>query len=362
MSNVVFILGAGCSKECGAPLMSNFLDVAQNLYKTNNVGSEAQHFERVFKAIGFLQAVHSKSQLDLKNIESIFNAFEIANTLKKLPGFKPEDIPEVIKSLKELIVTTLENTVKFPTRREVILAPQPYLDFASLVKYILNNALPKRTVSVITFNYDIALDVSFIRSGIPITYCLDDNSNQREIPLLKLHGSLNWASKISDNSIIPLPLEMYFQHYHAQGFQETSTCSIPMGKQLKACFEQFLHVEVKDEPVLVPPTWNKAEYYQTISKVWSNAAKELGEAEHVFIIGYSLPVTDAFFRLLFALGTVGNSPFQRVEVFNPDKNGETVSKFESLMGPGAIARFSYIYQGFSESIATIRGYFPPRPQ
>ena len=111
MSNVVFILGAGCSKTCGAPLMVDFLDVAQNLYNTDNVSEKAQHFNNVFKAIGALQGVHSKSQLDISNIETVFNAFEIANTLKKLPGYLPEDIPEVVKSLKAVIVTTFSSHI-----------------------------------------------------------------------------------------------------------------------------------------------------------------------------------------------------------------------------------------------------------
>jgi hypothetical protein len=78
MSNVVFILGAGASKQAGAPLMANFLDVSTDLLRANRVGESKVHFERVFTAIGGLQAVHSKAQLDLNNIESIFTALDIS--------------------------------------------------------------------------------------------------------------------------------------------------------------------------------------------------------------------------------------------------------------------------------------------
>ncbi len=60
MSNVVFILGAGCSKDCGAPLMADFLDVAKRLHNTNSTDAQAADFTKVFKAIGSLQRVHSK--------------------------------------------------------------------------------------------------------------------------------------------------------------------------------------------------------------------------------------------------------------------------------------------------------------
>lgn len=107
MSNVVFILGAGASKQCGAPLMANFLDVASRLYQTGVTGDKKEDFERVFHAIGALQAVHSKAQLDLTNIESVFSALEIANVLEKLPNTESSDIPSIISSLKKLIVKTL---------------------------------------------------------------------------------------------------------------------------------------------------------------------------------------------------------------------------------------------------------------
>ena len=117
MSDVVFILGAGASKQCGAPLMAEFLDVANSLLRKKEVDAEREHFDRVFNAIGALQAVHSKAQLDLTNIESVFTALEIARVLGKLPGSKAEDIPIVISSLKEVIVKTLEMTIEFPLRQ-----------------------------------------------------------------------------------------------------------------------------------------------------------------------------------------------------------------------------------------------------
>src|SRR5690606_2496781 len=121
-----FILGAGASKDCGAPLMNEFLDTASRLLSINDVNGKNEDFVRVFKAISSLQAVHSKSQIDLNNIESIFTALEIANVLQKLPGFKPEEIPLAIASLKELIVVTLERTIDFPTEGNDILATDSY--------------------------------------------------------------------------------------------------------------------------------------------------------------------------------------------------------------------------------------------
>ena len=114
MSNVVFILGAGASKQAGAPLMATFLDVAADLLRSDQVGNTRPHFERVFAAIGGLQAVHSKAQLDLNNIESIFTALELGRIIQRVPGMTAAAIPAAIASLKEVIVKTLEVTMPFP--------------------------------------------------------------------------------------------------------------------------------------------------------------------------------------------------------------------------------------------------------
>jgi hypothetical protein len=339
--------------------MADFLDVASNLHSTGKVGDKAPHFERVFKAIAALQAVHSKSQLDLNNIESIFNAFEMANILGKLPSFKPEEIQGLIDSLKKVIETTIELTIRFPTQHSHIGTPVPYDDFASLLSYIMSEAFPKRNVSVITFNYDIAIDMALYRAGIGQDYGLGSSTVPGAVPLLKLHGSLNWALKVDDNNVIPLTLDKYLQVYHANPFHDTSICYVPIGTQLEEYFSKQ-NIKVKAEPVIVPPTWNKVEQHKALSQVWACAAKELGEAEYIFIIGYSLPETDAFFRLLYALGTVGDVPFKKIEVFNPENSGKTRKRFEALLGSGAIARFNYEPLNFAQSISIIRHYFPGR--
>jgi hypothetical protein len=356
MSNIVFILGAGCSQLAGAPLIDEFLDKAYDLYITGRVRAKDEHFERVFKARGLLQAVHSKAQLNLYNIESIFNAFEIASTINKLPGFKSDEIPQVIQSLKEVIVATLENTVVFPTKGSSIGIPRPYDVFANLVNYLTGEATPKRTVSIITFNYDIAIDAALHISRIPYDYCTR-NTDCSVIPLLKLHGSLNWASRRTDNTIIPLTLSDYFKHYSIKFPQDYMELRIPIGTQLKEYFSKHSQEQVNDEPFIVPPTWNKADQYSSINSVWSRAAYDLGEAEYIFIIGYSLPQTDAFFRLLYALGTVSNTPLKSIQIFNPDNTAYIQERFESILGPGAKARYQYNPRTFEDANSAIRYYF-----
>lgn len=180
MSNVVFILGAGCSKSCGAPLMADFLDVASHLYNTAEPNDKSEFFELVFRAIGSLQRVHSKSQLDINNIESVFTAFEIADTIDKLPGFESSEIPKVVSALKKLIVDTLEKTISFPISNGHILTPVAYKQFVELLRDIKYECSPRRDVSVLTFNYDIVADWALYQAKLGLDYGFCDENNKKK--------------------------------------------------------------------------------------------------------------------------------------------------------------------------------------
>ena len=72
----------------------------------------------------------------------------------------------------------------------------------------------------------------------------------------------------------------------------------------------------------------KTEYHNSLSIVWKKAAQLLSEAENIFVIGYSLPESDSFFRYLYGLGTVGDFMLKRFWIFDPDQSGAVKSRFE----------------------------------
>ena len=341
--------------------MGNFLDVASDLLRSNAVQEKRTEFEKVFAAIGALQAVHSKAQLDLNNIESIFTVLELGKIIQRIPNLTPEEIPATISALKELIVKTLEVTMVFPTQERYILVPKPYDAFASLIQHLRKDAHPSQTVSVISFNYDIGVDMGLFREGLGPDYVFDKPKNVRDsIQLLKLHGSLNWATETTSKRILPLHLSDYFQSYSLNAYGHRNETKVPIGSHLVEYFKRYSSpsIEVDPEPVIVPPSWNKADYHNALSEVWSSAAQHLSEAEHIFVLGYSLPETDSFFRHLYALGSTGKAPLRRFAVFNPDTSGDTNRRFQSLLGPGAIARYEYHPMTFDAAIAHIKKLFP----
>jgi hypothetical protein len=274
-----------------------------------------------------------------------------------------DEIPKTISALKDLIVKTLEVRMRFPVGGGSILAPTPYQEFAKLLEHIRSKSTRPHSVSVITFNYDIAVDLALNNARMGPYYALDETQKRPDfVPLLKLHGSLNWAKGTADQGILPLHLANYLGMPAAYTLptDEVET-TLPIGSVLRRLFVQQLLIEVEQDPVIVPPTWNKADYHQALTTVWANAAKHLSEAAYIFVIGYSLPSTDSFFRHLYALGSVGTAPLRAFWVCNPERtDGPVDTRFQEILGPGAKARYRYLEMNFDLAIEVIRALFPPK--
>jgi NAD-dependent SIR2 family protein deacetylase len=357
MSEVVFILGAGASKEAGAPLMADFLDKADELRKHGKVNQFKPDFDCVFNAISALQPVHSKAQLDLDNIESVFAAFEMARLINKLPGVRSDDIKSLLISIRKLIFVTLDRTITYPVRDEHIYPNDSYNALAKLLSDFNDDGRQNRC-SIITFNYDLALDYAFhFNKYLSADYCLSETTKPGDTPLMKLHGSLNWARCSKCGKIIPWDIHAFFQEFHHPFLEESKFVCLDLASKLSSSSLKHCGQNVKPDPVIVPPTWNKTQHHQDLSKVWSRAARELSDAENIFVSGYSLTESDLFFRYLFALGSVGQSRIKRFWVFDPDEQNIVRPRFENLIGSGTRARFRFEKLKFRDAINIISREF-----
>lgn len=356
--NHLFIFGAGASKEAGGPLMYDFLDKAQDLLRLNTCGviEAKREFDMVFEAVAELQAIHAKAFLDLNNLEVLFGAIEMGKLLRKLGTRTPDQIQELHNALITLIYKTLECSIAFPVRQSSggpgynsIVPPKPYDSFASIIKDVLKNEPsqdPSR-FSFISFNYDLCLDFTLNFVGLGYDYCLNGKRSTGRIPLLKLHGSINWGMT-EDDLIVPYHIdEVRFDLHDASG-----TVQYDLGSSLtrKEHDGQYL----KGPPVIIPPTWNKHGYHKQLAEVWAVAAEEISMANNIIIIGFSMPETDSFFRYLYALGSESRARIRNFVVVNPDEDGMVEKRFRTLIGKGIEGRFRFIRQTFRAAIGDIR--------
>src|SRR5437667_8426579 len=113
MGNSVFILGAGASVHAGAPMMRDFLDQAAIVGRAEKGTPDREAFDIVSRARSELQLVHSKARFDLRNLESVFAAFETAELFGRLGTVAKADVSRLVASMRLVIVRTLEASMRF---------------------------------------------------------------------------------------------------------------------------------------------------------------------------------------------------------------------------------------------------------
>jgi hypothetical protein len=346
--NHVFILGAGASRESGGPLMSDFLDHAEALNRTGPVDNAA--FNLVFDGIQKLQVAHSKASLDINNVETVMAAFEMARLFERLGDLPTEIVSKLPSAITTLVAQTVEELVKFDMRADDVVAPPSYAAFSNLLRSLRRC---QEHVSVLTFNYDLGADLAISRLNYGVAYGLPgEEATERAVPLLKLHGSLAWATdRLQEkNEIVAVPVHEICRYYLASTPPDERVGSKPL--RIRQLLKTYKAVQGQNrEPVIVPPTWAKTAMYASISCVWKRAADALKDAENIYVMGYSLPPADEFFRLLYALGSAGRTRIKRFWVYDPNK--EIEGRFRSLLGQAAESRFEFHPMNFSDAVGAL---------
>jgi hypothetical protein len=357
MTHTVFILGAGASKDAGAPMMDNFIDVAERLRTRNQTGDVRGSFDLVFEGLAELREVHEKAAFNTYNLESVFGAFEMAKLLGRLGSLGIDKINRLPNAMRDVIVQTIAETVEFPVVQDdrghsAIRPPAPYPGLIDVIKNRLQAGSQGRdrfSFSIITFNYDVCLDFALYYSSLNIRYGLEDGENQDAIALLKLHGSLLWGRCSGCNKVAAWPLSTTRNRFWPD-LESRSSVKFPVTEWLKG----FAHCAGghMSQAYVVPPTWSKGQYHTELESVWRNAAKELQKAENIFVSGYSLPEADQFFKLLYALGTSGTTRLKKFWVFDPNPTVEM--SFKTLIGESILHRFKFFKEPFSQMVGVVQ--------
>src|SRR5262249_17287565 len=343
MSKNVFILGAGASAGCGVPLLKDFLRVANNI-RTGGQLSQTDRalFDLVFRARDALTSINSKARLDFDNFEEIYSAFDMASLIGRLGNLDRASVSTLPMAMRRLITITIERSMRLPVSGNFespkLLPPIPYDPF---IKGIIDS-IKRREVALLTFNYDLALDYTLYFNRIAFNYGLDGSSDDsNSLDLLKLHGSLNWG-RCSDRSCRRIDvwrLEEFFKKFNLLDLYEAESVWLELASKLSS--RTHCHPETLEaDPVLIPPTWNKGGFHHELSHVWGKAASHLAEAENIYVVGYSFPPTDQFFKYFFAVGSVGEGWIDKIRVVDPDPNGDLEPRFKLLLGPLALSKFS----------------------
>ncbi len=360
MGNSVFILGAGASVHANAPVMREFLDQAAIVGRSEKGTPDQEAFEIVSRARSELQLVHSKARFDLRNLESVFAAFEMAQLFGRLGKVEQRDVSRLVASMQRVIVRTLEVSMRFQVKAGAVQPPDMYNEFARSLYEVAGTG---EHITVITFNYDIGVDFALSTHFSEIDYCFNHLPviSERPIESMKLHGSLNWSVCPSCEKIGFDPVDQFVDRLE-RGAKVGG--NRPVLLEVSKALQSLKHLNCSSvyraDPVIVPPTTAKMGYQQQLAPVWARAAERLAQADSIYVIGYSWPLGDQFFHQLFAVGSVGEQLLRRFCVVNPEQTVRERFRNE-LLGQQGIDRFAVVDASHGrfqhEAINTIRRHY-----
>src|ERR1017187_4034160 len=305
MNKVVYFLGAGFSAPLGLPVMTNFLIKSKDMYFSDP--SRFEHFSIVLKKITEMSVCKNYYETDLFNIEEILSILEMR---QQIDG--PTTQAAFVKYLIDVIVhftpAIKPHNGNFPANwHSHAFDSQIQQAYGYFVASLLNLSLeiglfndeashppqqtkvliakrqtaPQTSYSIITLNYDLVIE-DFAKcfseqfKGGRLRFVLDEDEEQDNMPLLsKLHGSIH------------------------------------LGK-------------------IVPPTWNKALNPKSVLP-WQRAFSLLKSANHIRIIGYSLPTADSYIKYLLKAAAIESPHLKAIDVLCMDGNGKVKNRYDEFI-------------------------------
>ncbi len=312
----VVLLGAGASASVGCPVMRDFIDLARDYLQTGVFSAEeAFDVEASLNLYYELRTAFSITEQEVDNVENLLSIADLSQLVEHPPldKLRDESIP---LRLRRFIDAVVSKSVRMPSPASAgWLEGDQALGYRRLVEAL---AWHGQRVSVITTNYDCALEYACYCMGLPFTYSRSDDG---ALEILKLHGSLNWLR--CSNRECPEHDELIVSPLRHQAREQDGDVGhvARVDDTCATCGERLT-------PMIVPPTWIKQFDNNVLRDAWSRALSVLTEAEAFVAIGYSLPATDTHVRQLLHLGFVPAALRQAAVVVGPDD--EAFGRWEAM--------------------------------
>jgi hypothetical protein len=302
---LVFVLGAGFTRAFvpNAPLLVDD-------YGIPRLRDRFASFSHAAAILADALATGSNDRIDLERLMTRLGGmpYDGADARRELTLLESE--------LRKSLVTRLREAKAAEVDREHL---------GAFARFVLKN-----NASIVTFNYDDVLDqalweVHRATSGIqppeaywhpdggygffcrPSSICVADAMVFMDQPrslLLKLHGSINWHSRLGEGS----PRGPAALLHHEQWLPQWGRYQYEAGQ---------IESHLEPDPFIVPPVLVKSELslHPVLRVVWELAHDRLANATTVVFVGYSLPATDLASRILFR-ETLANRSGVNVRIVN----------------------------------------------
>ncbi len=293
MGKYAIFLGAGASASCGAPTQNSLFKEYFLTHRARNYSDEHE-LERelaMFFSVMFGIDVYSG---DLS--QTIFPTFEEALGILDLAILKNETLNGFESGSNNKLLACREYLVQLMASILYDKLSNTNNNHKQLIDKLRNSNIFYDTTFIST-NYDLLIDNAISDAISNLTdYSLDygfsfanidiKKTSTNQIPLYKLHGSLNWLHCPTCNSMTSTGNE--------KGVIRLVR-PIELGNQDKALCKRCNSLM---RAVIIPPTYYKQFSNHFINSVWYNTEKLLQEVEKIIFCGYSFPDADMHIKYL----------------------------------------------------------------
>lgn len=287
--NIVFFFGAGASATDNAPLTSQLLSEALKLDRQNSIIDK-----RVENVRNFLKKVYCHNDINqiYPTFEEVLSPIDIA--IQRDEGLSKDFDLYDLKKLRIDLIYCICKVLREKLWREAV-------NHDRFVNNLFNDRTKENNYAFLSSNYDLLLDNAlhynsqreiYVDYGFKFMNEKDIANNAGsppilKVPLLKLHGSLNWK-------------------YYPYG-----TSKKKQGEGIEICegkadfdypafdpYSNSSNSQYAARPLIIPPTYIKNYDNRYLEKVWERASKELENASKIFFVGYSMPDADIHIKHL----------------------------------------------------------------
>ena len=330
----VWILGAGASKAayCGMPLVTNFMEEA--LHRLRLPGNQGR------RLLNFIRDTYGYEEFQNINVEELltFAWCDVSHLDSQGDSVlhDPGNSRLLVRALDTLRkVEALIVGVLFQAQRECI-------QIGDRVHDSLAQKVDKAQDTVISYNYDLlfdrALDASSDDYGVVFDGAVDGASgpsvrgaylrepkiqpggqqDQEGVPVLKLHGSLNWLS-LEHADLFKRNPEVFYLPEAVGLSVGPDFWWTGFGTLRAADGSNDISQSGRLRPMIVPPTFAKDILRRShMWKLWRKAKEALEGCERVVVIGLSLREADYQTRWLLRSALAAARPRDiEIDVVNP---------------------------------------------
>lgn len=310
----VYFVGAGLSCGLGLPNTAGLLDGVFELAREKKRWGVSEKLpERLEAAFKFFypDAVHAGFRPDVVDFFSALRTYVDVGA-----GFVGglRDAPELFRALKFAIAHLLIERIR---------GIDNDLEFEH--RYLKEVVAPGKIV--ITSNWDLVLERYAERHGVPVRHRLRRKTEDHELTLLKLHGSVDWCAanalvkKYPDTDYAMLGVRLFGDRPYEKKLPPKSQRTADLVVRIRALDTwqrpwQRIASRASDLH-MVTMARGKAGDLGALREIWRDAYQAINRARRLEIVGYSMPEDDLEIRALLRAGIQrGQGPLDIV-VRNP---------------------------------------------